>query len=196
MKESKKQRKGWRWLLGAFVLSVVVLFLGQQYAKPGGVTQTFIQGIINQGTDFMKNLGTNLKTTIIELGQAYVPSSVETMVSPLSATLGISADEFILFNILFFAITFAALLTGWYLRKFGKNKWLGYILSFIGFLPLLPVMIAGSIVYWMGKKYWMGGRVHSNKESAVPRDHSTPDKGSSPVDDWEQAFNRMEKLQA
>ncbi|WHY66830.1 hypothetical protein [Neobacillus sp. SuZ13] len=196
MKESKKKRKGWRWLLGAFVLSVVVLFLGMQYAKPGGVIHAFIQDIISQGTDLIKNLGTDLKSNIIEQGQAFVPDSVAAMVSPLSTPLGISADEFVLFSILFAAITLAALLTGWYLRKFGKKKWLGYCLSFIGFLPLLPVMVAGSLVYWMGKKYWMGGRVQSKVESVEPRNHPAPDKGASPVDDWGQAFKRMEKLQA
>lgn len=195
MKESKKHREGWRWLLGAIGLSLVV-FLGMQYAKPGGVTQAFIQGIINQGTNFMKNLGTILKSTIIEQGQAYVPGSVAALVSPLSTLMGMSVDEFVLFSILFAAITLAALLAGWYLRKFGKKTWLGYCLSFIGFLPLLPIMIAGTLVYWMGKKYWIGGRVHSKKESVEPRKHPTPDKRSSPVDDWEQAFKRMEKLQA
>ncbi|MEH7084422.1 hypothetical protein V7139_17035 [Neobacillus drentensis] len=195
MKESKKKRKGWRWLLGAIVLGVVV-FLGMQYAKPGGVTQAITQDIFNQGTDFMKNLGAILKSTMIEQGQAYVPGSVAAMVSPLSTLMGIGADEFVLISILFAAITLAALLAGWYLRKFGKKKWLGYCLSFIGFLPLLPIMLAGSLVYWIGKKYWMGGRVHSKKESVEPRKHPTPDKGSSPVDDWEQAFKRMEKLQA
>ncbi|MEH7748187.1 hypothetical protein V7659_24715 [Neobacillus drentensis] len=195
MKESKKKRKGWRWLLGAIVLGVVV-FLGFQYVKPGGVTQAFIQDIINQGTDLMKNLGTNLKTFMIEQGQGYVPGIVAAMVSPLSTLIGIGADEFVLFSILFAAFTLAALLAGWYLRKFGKKKWLGYCLSFIGFLPLLPIMIAGTLVYWMGKKYWMSGRVHSKKGSVEPRKHPTPGKGSSPVDDWEQAFKRMEKLQA
>ncbi|WP_144550684.1 multidrug effflux MFS transporter [Bacillus sp. X1(2014)] len=195
MKETKKKRKGWRRRLGAIVL-IAVLFLGLQYVKPGGVTQAFIQDTINQFTDLMKNLGTILKSNMIEQGQGYVPGSVAAMVSPLSTPLGISADEFVLFSILFAAITLAALSAGWYLRKFGKKKWLGYCLSFIGFLPLLPIMLAGTLVYWMGKKYWMGGRVHPKKESVETRNHLTVDKGSSPVDDWEQAFKRMEKLQA
>jgi MFS family permease len=65
-----------------------------------------------------------------------------------------------LFSILLVLITVTALIAGWYLRKFGKKKWLGYLISFIGFLPLLPIMIAGSLVYWMDKKYWMAGNKH------------------------------------
>ncbi|MEH7074284.1 hypothetical protein [Neobacillus drentensis] len=150
MTELKRKRKGWRWLLGAVVL-IVVLFIGLQYTKLA--PQTFFQNLVTQGNNFIK--------TTVE--QIFVPSSLESIVAPLSGMLGICAADFSLYSILFVSITLAALLVGWYLRKFGKNKWLGYLLSFIGFLPILPIMFAGSLVNWLGKQYWKSGKAHSKK---------------------------------
>ena len=190
MTESKKKRKGWSWLLGAAGLGVV-LFLGLQYSKLGGFfhtdqaavsSQTFIQDKITQGTQFMK-------TTINAQEQTFLPGGLESIISPWSAKLGISADQFVLFSILLASITLAALLIGWYLRKFSKKKWLGYLISFIGFLPILPIMIAGTLVYWMGKGYWKNGKVHSSKKSA--KKNPINSQGSNPmnqIDEWEQAM--------
>src|SRR4051812_49147004 len=106
MTESKKKRKGWSWLLGALVLGVV-LFLGMQYSKLGGFfhkdqgavpSQTFIQDKITQVTQF-------IKTTINAQEQTFMPGGLESIITPLSAKLGISADQFVLFSILLSSIT-------------------------------------------------------------------------------------------
>ena len=205
MTELKKKRKGWIRLLGAIVLSVL-LFLGLNYSKLGGAqttnsiqTQTFITNKIQQGNNIIRNLETQLNTKLVDVKEqedTYGLGNLESIVSQLSAKWGIINYELALLIILLVTIT---LLAGWYLRKFRKKKWIGYIISFIGFLPILPIMVAGTLVYWMGKVYWMSGNARSNKDS-VPREplnnaaNYKVANNTNIIDDWEQSFKRLEKL--
>lgn len=209
MTEPKKKRKAWRWLLGAIVLCVV-LFLGLYYTKLGGgvhnnqtivpnQTQNFAQGKIQQAQQFIQNSETELKTKLVilkEQDQNYPLDTLETVVSPLNAKLGINNYFLALSSILLVTLTLAALIVGWYLRRSGKKKWLGYIISFIGFLPILPLVIVCSLVSWLSKKYWMSGKVSLKRK---PLKDTADNEGTNPmnsIDDWEQAFKRLEKLQS
>ncbi|MEH7334365.1 hypothetical protein V7161_17105 [Neobacillus drentensis] len=142
-------------------------------------------------TSFINTLESGLQAKLVAVKEL-VPGNLGSIVSQWSVKLGISNFELSLFSVLLVSITLAALVVGWYLRRFGKKKWLGYIISFIGFLPVLPIMMAGTLVYWMGKLYWKSGKVRSNKESA-PKE---PRKDSSNINDWEQALKGLEKLQS
>lgn len=191
MKEVKKKRKGWVWLLGAIVLSVL-LFLGLHYTKLGSTFHTYGTGIPSQPLPFVREQGNRL---IQYLGAklvdwtTQVPFSglgiVESMVSRLSEKLGIGVDYIALFSILLVSITLVALGVGWYIRRFGKKKWLGYLISFIGFLPILPIMVAGSLVSWLGKQYWKSGKIRASKAL-------TAKEPTTIIDEWEQLFKGLE----
>ncbi|MGG3468780.1 hypothetical protein ABES02_15025 [Neobacillus pocheonensis] len=132
----------YRLLLGGVVRN-------NQTAVPSQ-TQNFAQYKIQQAQHFIQNSETELKTNLVNLKDQehhYPLDTIESIVSPLSAKLGINEYYLALFSILLVALTLAALIVGWYLRKFGKKKWLGYIISFIGFLPIFP------LVSWISKKY-------------------------------------------
>ncbi|MEH7439540.1 hypothetical protein V7182_18850 [Neobacillus drentensis] len=103
----------------------------------------------------------------------------------MSEKLGIGVDYVALFSILLVSITLVALVVGWYIRRFGKKKWLGYLISFIGFLPILPIMIAGSLLSWLGKQYWKSGKVRTSKASSAK-------EPTNIIDDWEQSFKGLE----
>ncbi|MGG1679261.1 hypothetical protein ACIFOT_26575 [Neobacillus sp. NRS-1170] len=140
---------------------------------------------------FIENLETGLQAKLVDVKEL-VPGNLASIVSQWSVNLGISDFDLALFSILLVSITLTALVVGWYLRRFGKKKWLGYIISSIGFLPILPIMMAGTLVYWMGKQYWKGGKVRSNNESAP----KNPRKEGSSIDDWEQALKGLERVQS
>jgi hypothetical protein len=191
MKNVKKKRKGWIWLFGGIILSVL-LFLGLYYTKLGGAFHTYGTGIPSQPLPFVQEQGTrliqNLGAKLVDLA-AQVPFSaldnLESMGSRLSEKLGIGVDYLALFSILLVSITLVALVVGWYIRKFGKKKWLGYIISFIGFLPILPIMIAGTLISWLGKQYWKSGKVRASKAS-------TAKEPTNIIDDWEYSFKGLE----
>ncbi|MEH7439539.1 hypothetical protein V7182_18845 [Neobacillus drentensis] len=59
MKDVKKKRKGWIWLLGGILLSVL-LFLGLHYSKLGSTFHTYGTGIPNQPLPFVREQGNRL----------------------------------------------------------------------------------------------------------------------------------------
>ncbi|MEH7302861.1 hypothetical protein [Neobacillus drentensis] len=64
-------------------------------------------------------------------------------------------------------------------------RWLGYLISFIGFLPILPIMVAGSLVSWLGKQYWKSGKIRASKAL-------TAKEPTIIIDEWEQLFKGLE----
>ncbi|MDR6121112.1 hypothetical protein QFZ87_000709 [Bacillus sp. SLBN-46] len=192
MKDVKKKKNGWIWLFGGIVLSAL-LFLGLHYS---GAFRIYGTGIPSQPLPFVREQGTRL---IQSLGARLVDwtaqvhfstvGNLESMVSQLTEKLGIGVDYVALFSILLVSITLVALVVGWYIRRFGKKKWLGYLISFIGFLPILAIMIAGSLVFWLGKQYWKSGKVRARKASTAKEPINKP---TTIIDDWEQSFKGLE----
>ncbi|MDN3018886.1 hypothetical protein PH210_22190 [Paenibacillus sp. BSR1-1] len=142
-------------------------------------------------TSFINTLESGLQAKLVDVKEL-VPGNVGSIVSQWSVKLGINDFELTFFSVLLVSITLLTLVVGWYLRRLGKKKWLGYIISSIGFLPLLPIMMVGTLVYWMGKLYWKSGKVRLNKESAPKK----PQKDGSNINDWEQALKGLKKLQS
>jgi hypothetical protein len=188
MKDVKKKRKSWIWLVGGIVLSAL-MFLGLHYS---GAFHTYGTGIPSQPLPFVRDFIQNLGAKLVDLA-TQVPFSglgiVESIGSRLGEKLGIGVDYVALFSILLVSITLVALVVGWYIRRFGKRKWLGYLISFIGFLPILPIMVAGSLVSWLGKLYWKSGKVRASKVSTAKEPIN---KLSNIIDDWEQSFKGLE----
>lgn len=211
--EKKKKKKGFRLLLGGFVLLAIVfmafLFAGRngmihQYYFPGqNQAQSFMQDTFQQGKEIAGNFNGQAfagRGGMMHGGMGHGPKFGQNFGQPgdmMGRHHGFQGHHgFGLgFGGIFFVLGGLMLaLIGLYVRGKTEKKWLGNTLIVLGLLPLLtrlpilPLILIGLIAYWVIKKVQPGKKLEAAPVSFQPE----PSMNGQFLDEWERTNKKEE----
>lgn len=198
MEEKKKKRKIWRWLIVATVSAVILAGGFRALHATGWMNKEMLAyPHVHQIFVSMQDRGEKELVGQREHSERFQPKSEgrrfhKEDIKREHGERRHQADGWI-----FFLITAGLVISGWFVRKHANEsiwrKWTGWLLIFVGVLPILPLLVIGFVIYWLCIR--IGTRKGSIVFVDVPLHfpYAGENNNSAILDKWEKQMSKEEK---